>query len=127
MKFLLGLIAVVIAAFTMQFVLPIWWCTALICGLIAALIGIAPWKSLIYAFIGVFLVWGGLGYYMDAANEGILSGKMAELFKIDGGLLLILITAFIGGFTGGLGAMTGSLFRQLFQSDGKKRRKRKRR
>ncbi len=126
MKFLLGILLVALAASTLHFILP-WWGVAIFAAIIAALLGLNAWLSWFYGFLGTFLVWGGMSFFMDNANEGILSHKMADLFQIDGGILLIVITACMGGVLGGFGAMTGSLFRKLFKKDGTSKRKRKRR
>ncbi len=125
MKFLLGILLVALSAVGVSFVLP-WWTVAIFSAIVGALIGIAPWKSWIYGFLGLFLVWGIWCYIIDQANESILSNRMADLFGLENSFLLILISALIGGFLGGFGAMTGSLFRKLFSKQkGKKKKRRK--
>jgi hypothetical protein len=69
-------------------------------------------KAFLSGFLGIFLLWAGLAWWIDMKNEGILSKKIAELLPLGGSsLLLILVTAFIGALVGGFGAMTGSFLR----------------
>lgn len=63
-------------------------------------------------FLGIFFLWGMLSTWIDIKNQSLLSHKIAELLKIGGSsILLILLTAFIGGLVGGFAALSGSSVR----------------
>jgi hypothetical protein len=47
-------------------------------------------------------------------SEGILTERVALLFNLPSPVLLIAITALIGGLVGGIAALSGFFFRQLF-------------
>lgn len=94
-----------------------WWSIALAGFVVAIAVHQRAWKALICGFLGVFLLWFGLAYWMDSENQGLLSTKVASLFKLEGKtLLLITITAFIGALVAGLAAMSGSYLRTAFAS-----------
>jgi hypothetical protein len=66
-------------------------------------------------FIGIFLLWASIALWIDVNNESILSRKVALLFPLGGSsVLLILVTAFVGGLVGGFAAMAGSSIRLRF-------------
>ncbi len=120
MKFLFGLILVALTTYIAPMFMP-WWGFVALAGLVGVLIGENGWKSFLYGLLAALLVWGVYAFLLDSGNEQVLSNKMATLFGIDGGNLLLIITAVLGGLLGGLGSMTGSFFRQLIA--GKPKRK----
>ena len=73
------------------------------------------WQSFIYGFIGAALIWGIYATILNSGNGGILASRVGNLFGGMNGITLILVTAIVSGIMGGLGAMTGSLGRQLFE------------
>lgn len=94
--------------------LPFW--TLLI---IAVVLGATLFDRTVTAFfvgfVSLFAAWFVQVLYIDIANESILSGRMAGMFGVDQNWLILLITALIGGFIGGLGTLLGSQIRQLFR------------
>ena len=63
-------------------------------------------------FTGVFLLWAGLAWWIDMKNEGILAKKIASILPLGGNaLLLIAVTAVVGGLVAGFAAMNGSYLR----------------
>ncbi len=111
MKLLVAIILTALLAFVGGLYLP-WWSIAVAAFIIAALVHQKAGKAFLSGFLGVFVLWAGLAWWIDMKNNGILSQKIAELLKLGGNsLLLILVTAFIGGLVAGFGAMTGSFLR----------------
>ena len=89
-----------------------WWSLAIAAFLVAALVHQKAGKAFLGGFLGVIILWAGFAWWIDMKNDGILSHKIAELFKLGGNsFLLILVTGFIGGLVAGLAAMTGSFLR----------------
>ena len=72
-----------------------------------------PGKAFLSGFMGLFILWGLLAILKDNPNEHILSTKVAKLLPLRGSyILLIFITAFLGGLVSGLAAVSGSTFRK---------------
>lgn len=111
MKFVLTLLLTALLSFIAGLYLP-WWSIAIIAFLAALLIQPRVGVGFLAGFLGIFLLWGALSFWIDTANESILSHKIAQLFPLGGSsLLLILVTAFVGGLVGGFAAMAGSSIR----------------
>ena len=70
-------------------------------------------KAFLSGFLGIFILWLVLAWWIDIKNQHVLSNKVAEIFPLGGSsFLLILVTALIGGLVGGLAAMSGSYLRR---------------
>ena len=111
MKFIVATILTALLAFISGLYLP-WWGIAPVALAVAALIPQRPGVAFLAGFTGLFLLWAGLAFWTDEQNQGILSQKIARILPLGGrGLLLVLITGFVGGLVGGLAALTGSFLR----------------
>jgi hypothetical protein len=107
--FLTGFLAYVIGLFSN---LP-WWSFVFTSFVVAMAVHQKPGKAFLSGFIGLFLLWGLLAILKDNPNEHILSTKVAKLLPLGGSyILLIFLTAFIGGLVSGLAATSGSTFRK---------------
>jgi hypothetical protein len=78
---------------------------------ISFIMGGKPGLAFLAGFLGVGLLWLIAATLHDAANNHILSARMAVLFHLPGYGYFIMVTVFIGGLVGGLGAWTGALMR----------------
>ncbi len=106
------IIATILLGYLAHLVLPFW-------GMAVAAFFVALWfkynnsgSSFLAGFLGAFLLWGGYALFLNNGNDGQLSEKLGELFKVDGGYL-IYFSALLGALLGGFGAMTGSLAKKL--------------
>ncbi len=89
-----------------------WWSFAVTSFIVAVAIHQKPLKAFSAGFIGLFFLWGIHAYIIDSANEHILSQKIATLLPLSGSsILLISVTAIIGGLISGLSGLTGSFAR----------------
>ena len=111
MKFLLAKVLTALLSFITGLFLP-WWGIA-IAGLVVALIIYqGAGMAFLSGLLGVFLLWGGLAWWIDMKNNGVLSQKIATVLPLGGNsILLILVTALVGGLVTGFGAMSGSYLR----------------
>ena len=108
MKFIVAILLTALLAFAESLFFP-WWSIAIASFIVAVFIHQKPWKAFLCGFLGLFLLWAGQASFIDFKNEHILSQKVANILPLGGNtLLLILITAFIGGLVSGFGALTGS-------------------
>src|SRR5690349_19026762 len=113
MKFLVTVILTILLAFISGLYLP-WWGIAIAACITALTVYQKAGMSFLAGFLGVFVLWSSIAWFIDSANESILSAKIGELLGVGNSpFLLILITGFIGGLVAGFGAMTGSYLRRL--------------
>jgi hypothetical protein len=112
MKFIVAILLTALLGFAAGLYLP-WWCFALTSAVVALTVHQRAWKAFVTGFIGMFLLWGCLAFFIDLNNNHLLSQKIAGIFKLNA-VLLIIITAFIGGLVSGFAALTGSYARKLY-------------
>jgi hypothetical protein len=90
-----------------------WWSFAITSLIVAVAIHQKPTRAFSAGFFGLLFLWGVHALLIDIANEHILSQKIATLLPLGGSsMLLILVTAFIGGVISGFAALTGSFARR---------------
>ena len=112
MKFFISLILTALLSFAASLFLP-WWSIALAAFLVAALIPQKPGKAFLAGFIALFLLWGGLSFWISNNNDHILAHKVSQLIlKMDNPIVLVLATALIGALVAGFAALTGSYVRK---------------
>lgn len=114
MKFIISIILMALVSYVCGvYELP-WWSIAVVACVISVLIHQKPWKAFLSGFIAILLLWGGLAWFADSANEHILSQKLASVLPFNGrSFLLIVVTAVLGAIVSGMGALTGSLLRTM--------------
>jgi hypothetical protein len=112
MKFFISLILTILLSFAACVFLP-WWSIAIAAFIVAALIPQKPGKAFLTGFIALFLLWGGLSFWMSNNNDHILAHKVSQLIlKMDNPILLVLATALIGALVAGFAALAGSYLRK---------------
>jgi hypothetical protein len=89
-----------------------WWVIAPTAALVSFLSGLGQGRAFLIAFLAGLLLWGGLAFYMDLQNEGILSQQIGVLFQGLPSIALTLISAVLGACTAGLGGWSGAALRQ---------------
>ncbi len=114
MKFITTIILTALLSYAAGLYTTLPWWSFVFCALIVALaIHQKPWKAFVSGFLSLFLLWGILALLLDYPNEHILSQKVAHILPLGGSyVLLILVTAFVGGLVAGFGALTGSYLRK---------------
>ena len=90
-----------------------WWSFAVCSFIVALFIQQKPFVAFVATFLGLFLLWGIMAIIIDNANDHLLSQKIATLLPLQGSsMLLIIVTALIGGLVSGFAGLTGSLVRK---------------
>lgn len=108
MRFILAILLTAVLSFLAGMFLP-WWSIAIVAFLVALLLIQHIGAGFLSGFLGIFILWGVLAFWIDVKNESILSQKIAQLFPLGGSsVLMILVTAFIGALVGGFAGMAGS-------------------
>jgi hypothetical protein len=112
MKLLVAILLSALLSFVSGLYLP-WWNSAIAAFISALLIPLRSGKAFLAGFLGIFILWTLLAWWIDMKNQGILSKKVAEIFPLGGSsFLLILVTAFIGALVGGIASMSASYLRR---------------
>ena len=112
MKFFNSLLLTALLSFIAGIYISYWWFFAVVAFLVAALIHQKGYKAFLAGFLSLFILWFVLAFWMDLANEGVLSVKIASILPLDGSKwLLMIVTAFIGGLIAGFAALSGSYLR----------------
>jgi hypothetical protein len=111
MRFLLSILLIAVFGFIAGLFLP-WWSIAIVAFLVLILLPQGLGRSFLAGFLGIFIMWFLVALIQDLKNDHILSRKIAELFKLGpASVLLIFITALIGGLVAGFAAISGSSLR----------------
>ena len=103
---------VAIGTFLLQMFLP-WWVIGIIpfvVGYTMSRKGRQAWWA---GFLGIFLLWGIHALVLHLRTDGILSDKIAELFFLPSGLLLVLVTALFGAIPAGLSGLAGYYLKRM--------------
>ena len=66
-------------------------------------------------FGGIAVPWLLYGYYQHFISDGALSDRVAKIFMLPNGILLLLVTALVGGLVGGFSGLAGYSVRQIFR------------
>jgi hypothetical protein len=112
MKFLIATILTALLSFISGIYIPMWWFFAIVALFVALLVHQKAGKAFFAGFLGLFVLWFVLAFWMDSANNGVLSAKIASLLPLGGSKwALILLTAFIGALVAGFAALSGSYLR----------------
>lgn len=100
-----------VLSIALQWVLP-WWVLAVSSFVLAFWLaqkaGVAFWAG----FGGIALGWLGFSLFYHLRNDGLLTSRVATLFTLPHPLLLLLVTALLGGLVGGLAALSGYFCRR---------------
>lgn len=113
MKFIVAMALTALLGYAAPLYGP-WWTFAVTSFIVALVVHQKPFKALIAGFAGLFLLWAVMVFYLDAENNQLLSQKVAQILPLGGSsLLLIAITALVGGLVSALAALTGSFARKL--------------
>jgi len=112
MKFFNSLLLTALLSFIAGIYISYWWFFAVVAFLVAVLIHQRGFKAFFAGFLALFILWFVLAFWMDFANEGVLSVKIASILGLSGSKwLLMIITAFVGGLAAGFAALSGSYLR----------------
>ncbi|OLY92441.1 hypothetical protein SAMN05444008_116106 [Cnuella takakiae] len=112
MRFLLATLLTGLLAYFAGLLLP-WWVLAVIAFAVAALLPQRLLPAFLSGFLGVFLMWSFVAAWIDIKNGSLLSHKIAQLLPLGGSsVLLVLVSALVGGLVGGFAAMSGASLRQ---------------
>lgn len=106
---------ILVISLILQFFLP-WWIIAPVA------FGAAFWKAETgrhafgTGFLSIFVLWVVTGLFQSIPNQHILANRVGAMLKLPetslNWLLVLIITAIIGGLVGGVAAMAGRHLRE---------------
>ena len=109
MKLISAIITVIILCAILENYLS-WWIIAPIAFVVSYLFRLKWYSAFFAGFVGLFLLWAGMAFFIDHSNEHILAGKVSVLFiKSAKPMVIIALTGIIGGLVAGFGGMAGAL------------------
>lgn len=112
MKFFVSIVLIALLSVAACLFLP-WWSIAVVAFLVAAIVPQKPIASFLSGFTALFLLWGGLSFFISSSNAHLLTRKVSLLIlQADSPNILIFVTALIGALVAGLAALTGSFVRK---------------
>ncbi len=111
MKFLSAFLLTAFLSFIGGIYFP-WWVIAVAAFIAGLLVKQKAFAAFFASFLGVFVLWVVLAWWMDTENASLLSGKIGQLLGIGANpFLLMLITGFTGGLVGGFAGLSASFLR----------------
>lgn len=113
MKVFLSIILSLLLAYASGLYLP-WWGIILSTFIVSIVIVQRPLPAFLCGFISLFLLWLFMAVYIDSANGGTLAPKISQIMGFGkSSSMLMLVTSIVGGLSGGMGALTGSLLMRV--------------
>lgn len=97
-----------------SYVLP-WWAVAAIAFAMSVYAGTRPAQAFWSGFGAIFLVWTVIALFKSIPNNHMLAKRVAELFGLPNWIVLLFVTALIGGLVGGLAALAGLYVKRVFE------------
>jgi hypothetical protein len=92
-----------------------WWMVAIIAFLATLFLDKTSGQSFWSGFGGVFAAWVILALIKSIPNDNMLAQRVAKLFQLPNWILILLVTALIGGLVGGMSALSGVLVKKAFK------------
>lgn len=112
MKVILQILSTAGLSYFVQQFFP-WWSVPISAAIVAMLISNSKLSAFWGGFAGISLLWMIQATLIDMQTESILSQKILPLFHLTSMSSLIIATGLIGGFIGGMGALTGHILKKL--------------
>ncbi|HEY4108645.1 hypothetical protein [Puia sp.] len=111
-KFFVSIALIALLSFIFGLFLP-WWSIAVAAFVVSLLIHQRPVVAFFAGFLALLLLWGGLAWYIDMANDSILSARVAGILPLHGSsVALLIVTGVIGALVGGGGSLTAAFLRK---------------
>lgn len=106
--------AILILTWFLNLFLP-WWSALLPAIAVGIWLLDGAAKAFFTGFAAGGAAWLIHALYVHIANDGILTGRIAEVMQVGSPLLVLLFTFIIGGLLGGTGALAGYHVRSVLR------------
>ncbi len=109
MRFFIALLLTAVFSFAACLYLP-WYSIAIAAFIVALVVPQSAGRAYLSGFFALFILWAGLSFWINNANQGILAHRISLLvIKSDNSFLLIVTTGLIGAVVAGFAALSASL------------------
>lgn len=117
MKFFIALLITFVAGLGLGTTAYVpWWGFVVASALVGATVHQSATKAFSSGFLGMFIAWGGLAWWIDWQNQSLLSQKIAQILPLGGSAAaLLFITGILGGLLSGVAALCGHYARATAQ------------
>lgn len=92
-----------------------WWVIALIPFLVNTWRPSGAIPAFIVSFAAIAMLWFSYGLYLHINSGGSMSDRIAGIFSLPNGIVLLVVTTVVGGLVGGMAGLAGFFVRQLFE------------
>jgi len=90
-----------------------WWSIVVVAFMVGAWCCDSYRDAGIVGFSGVAFLWMAVATYIHLSSHGILTDRIALMFRMPAGWTVLLLTTLFGGLVGGLASLTGFMFQEL--------------
>lgn len=107
---------ILLASLLLQLFFP-WWIIAPIAFVLSALKARSAGQAFGQAFAAIFLLWGLVALYRTVPNENLLASRVGEMFMLQfsgNWIVLLILTAVIGGLVSGCAGLAGYFAQSVF-------------
>ncbi|MCE7068824.1 hypothetical protein LZG74_00830 [Dyadobacter sp. CY327] len=111
----MNFLIILLATALLQIFAP-WWVIAIVPFLVFLVRQTNAANAFWTGFAATGLLWMAYGFYLNFISDGAMSDRIAGIFSLPNGILLLLVSALLGGLTGGLAGLSGQLVRRMFIS-----------
>ena len=113
MRLLLQILVVAFLGLVLAQFMP-WWGVAIAGATAGYFFAGHRGKSFLAGFIGIFILWFAMAFYMKISTGSDFADRFAQLFPFPlSGTALMAVSGVIGGIIGGFGAFTGDSIKRL--------------
>ena len=116
MKFITKIVLIAGLCYVAELLFP-WWSIAICAFVVNLLLPTRGFNAFLSGFLGVGLLWLSFSWLIDWNTESLLTDKVADILMLNNALALVAASGLVGGLVGGLAALSGSLLRNLRQSE----------
>ena len=104
---------ILVATAVLQLFMP-WWVIVLVPFAVCLWRSRHPGKAYAASLAAVLTVWLTYAILIHNGTEGNMSNRIAELFSLPNGAVLLTIVSLLSGFVAGFAGLSGYYVRQLF-------------
>jgi len=104
---------ILVATALLQLFMP-WWVIAVVPFLVCLWRSQHPGIAYAISLAAVSTVWLAYATFIHNTTQGSMSDRIAELFSLPNGLVLLFVVTLLSGIVAGFAGMAGYYVRQLF-------------
>jgi hypothetical protein len=114
MRFISGLLFIILFSFMFYYFMPWWWWSAVVPAFIFGFaLQLKPVESFACGLLAVGLFWFSMAYWSNYLNNSELLSKMSTLLPFGSANAIFIAISIIGGLLGGLAMQSGQFLRDL--------------